>query len=49
MDECRDVPNEHGIERGTNEHAYNGGPHLCCVLRRPTTKSNAQHVREGLE
>ena len=49
VDECWDMPNKHGIEWRPNQHADNSKPHFQSVLRRPPTKSNAQHVWERLE
>ena len=49
VNEGWDVPNEHGIEWCSNQHADNSEPHFHSVLGRPTAKPNAEHVWEGLE
>lgn len=43
------VANEKGIEGGSDHHADYSEPGLSDVLRRPTAKPNAQHMRDGFE
>ena len=49
MDEGGDVPNKHGVERRSHEHADYRQPHLRRILGRKPSKTDAQHVREGFE
>ena len=49
QDEVRHAANVEGVEHGPNGHADDGQPHLSNILRRPSSKANAQHVGNGLE
>ena len=43
------MANEHGIERGPNEHTDDGDPNFCGILGWPPPESNAEHVGDCLE